>query len=73
VLEEQARPESLSEAIIAKRKASKELSDKELVMSIPDLPEEEGQEDIAETPEPLPFPTSRADAIRRKFKALRGE
>lgn len=72
----EARPDSLADAILAKRRAAAGPSDEELVMSIPDLPEEEPikeEKDISINPEPLPFPTSRADAIRRKLKAIRGE
>lgn len=71
----EGHPETLADAIRAKHKAKMEPSDKEIVDSIEEMPEEHHDEthNIAHEEEPLPFPTSRAEAIRRKVKALRGE
>jgi hypothetical protein len=79
--EEMDRPGSLVDAILAKRKAAlpepeleeESLDDDGYGEPLPELEASEPEEqDISAAPKKLPFPTSRADAIRAKLKATRG-
>jgi hypothetical protein len=82
VAEEMDRPGSLVDAILAKRKAAmpepelkeeQPLEDEGYGEPLPELEAHEHEEqDISAPPKKLPFPTSRADAIRARLKAVRG-
>jgi hypothetical protein len=85
-VEEIERPGSLVDAILAKRKAAQPEPEApaeeddgygEPLMDVNDdfldLNDDDYKEpDISTAPKKLPFPTSRADAIRAKLKATRG-
>lgn len=81
-VEELERPGSLVDAILAKRKAAlpepeleeESLDDDGYGEPLPELEldDTKPEPDISAAPKKLPFPTSRADAIRAKLKATRG-